>query len=48
MQLAAATFAQGMVQLSSFITKDIFENIKIQQIQTYHDSVSKPKIFIMY
>ncbi|XP_018046796.1 PREDICTED: nardilysin-like [Atta colombica] len=45
--LVAATLAQGMVQCSSFITKDIFENIKIEQIQTYYDSVSKSEIFII-
>ncbi|EGI58332.1 Nardilysin [Acromyrmex echinatior] len=45
--LLAASFAHGMVQYSSLITKDIFENTKIQQIQTYYDSISKPDIFIV-
>ncbi|XP_011050773.1 PREDICTED: nardilysin-like [Acromyrmex echinatior] len=44
--LVADTFAQGMVNCTSFITKDIFENIKIQQIQRFYQDVSEPKFFI--
>ncbi|KAG5339027.1 NRDC protein, partial [Acromyrmex heyeri] len=44
--LVADTFAQGMVNCTSFITKDIFENIKIQQIQTFYHYICKPKNFI--
>ncbi|KYM87526.1 Nardilysin, partial [Atta colombica] len=44
--LLAVFFAHGMVQYSSLITKDIFESTKIQQIQTYYDSVRTSKIFI--
>ncbi|KAG5339105.1 NRDC protein, partial [Acromyrmex heyeri] len=46
--LLAASFAHGMEQYSSLITEDIFESTKIQQIQTYYDSISKPEIFIVY
>ncbi|KAG5305857.1 NRDC protein, partial [Pseudoatta argentina] len=42
----ADTIAQGMVNCTSFITEDIFENIKIQQIQTFYHYVSEPKSFI--
>ncbi|XP_011058862.1 PREDICTED: nardilysin-like [Acromyrmex echinatior] len=44
--VVADTFAQGMVNCTSFITKDIFENIKIQQIQRFYQDVSEPKILI--
>ncbi|EGI70965.1 Nardilysin, partial [Acromyrmex echinatior] len=44
--LVADTFAQSMVNCTSFITKDIFENIKIQQIQRFYQDVSEPKILI--
>ncbi|KYN33496.1 Nardilysin [Trachymyrmex septentrionalis] len=42
-----ATIAQNMVQYSSFITNDIFENLKIRQIQIYYNLlISDPKSFI--
>ncbi|KYN14390.1 Nardilysin [Trachymyrmex cornetzi] len=42
----AAFCALSMVQYSSWITKDIFESIKFQQIHRYYDAVSVPEIYI--
>ncbi|KYN14346.1 Nardilysin, partial [Trachymyrmex cornetzi] len=44
--LLATSFAQVMERYSSVITKDIYNSIKIQQMQTWYYCVSKPEIFI--
>ncbi|KYN14347.1 Nardilysin, partial [Trachymyrmex cornetzi] len=45
--LLAISFAQVMERYSSYvITKDIYESLKIQQMQTWYHSVSKPEISI--
>ncbi|XP_011050760.1 PREDICTED: uncharacterized protein LOC105143897 [Acromyrmex echinatior] len=43
--LVAATFAQNMVQYSSFITEDIFENAKARKSLTYFSLISSPATF---